>query len=207
MIIIFEGFDNCGKSTIAKALSDKLHIPLMKNDKSNLQLIKNFNFEDSFRYCIPKFFQYYDQRLFRDIIFDRDYMSEYVYGYLKRQEDFVSKSILSTCLQFDLEYFKRNAFIIYCHKTEIKDYQDEETSIELKSQAEERYLDIINRSYNRILMLNTDSQDLKSQLETIMAYIDKHHVLETQSWNIYKDKSTEGRIFFQDSSMEMRSYS
>jgi len=196
VIIIFEGFDNCGKSTIAKALSKKMFMPLMTNDKSNLSLIKNFNFEDSFRYCIPKFFQYYDQRFIKDIIFDRDYMSEFVYGYLKRQEDFLSKSILSTCLQFDLEYFKRDTVIVYCYKTEIKDYKDEETPIDLKKQAEERYLEIINRSYNKVLMLNTDSQDLEAQLEMIMSFIDRHKVLEVLNTNIYRDKSTEGRIFF-----------
>lgn len=167
----------------------------MRNDKSNLKLVKNFNFEDSFKYCIPKFFQYYDQGFIRDIIFDRDYFSEYVYGYLKRQKDFIDKSILTTTLQFDIEYFKRETFIIYCFKTKIDNYRDEETPLEMKESVEKRYSEIIERSYNRVLMLNTDSQNLSEQIERIIEWIDKHYELDSINKWIYK-KSSHGKIYF-----------
>jgi len=195
MIIIFEGFDNCGKSTIARELSSSSNIKMMRNDKSNLKLVKNYNFEDSFKYCIPKFFQYHDQGFIRDIIFDRDYFSEYVYGYLKRQKDFVDKAILSSILQFDLEYFKRETFIIYCYKTEILNYKDDETPLEMKESVEKRYNEIIERSYNRVLMLNTDSQNLSEQIERIIEFIDKHYELDSVNKHIYR-KSSEGKIYF-----------
>ena len=118
MIIIVEGISRVGKTTLCNKLSKKLNIPIhkykgivpydkMNNDEETdktlglIQLIKETN---------------------ADIIFDRSYISDYVYGILQRDYD-IANAFKNFKLVNDALYnysLQGKVYIILVKSTDIK---------------------------------------------------------------------------------------
>lgn len=88
MIIIVEGIDRVGKSTLCKMLSDELNIPLHKyNGIVNYKDMKNIEETDKILSAI----NIIDETK-SSIIFDRLNLTDYVYGVLERNYGIVAAS-------------------------------------------------------------------------------------------------------------------
>lgn len=101
MIIILEGTEATGKSTLAKLLSSQTGYPIIHMDKPKTE-------EDRVR----MFTDYLDRvALLNDVIFDRCWYSEMVYGAVMRDG-----SCISLKQMYDLEaaLLHKSAIIIHC---------------------------------------------------------------------------------------------
>jgi deoxyadenosine/deoxycytidine kinase len=88
-VIIFEGVDRCGKTNIAKALSNRIDVPYFKNqDEHKYFLSKPGYFADAARY-VDTYFASYLEASRASVILDRAWPSEWVYSQvLNRPTDF-----------------------------------------------------------------------------------------------------------------------
>lgn len=163
MILFFEGADRTGKSNIAKALAEQHNLKVYKNDlEFNLyRQSKTELFVLLLKYAAPV--EYRMAKLFDNIIFDRNYISEYVYATV-----FNRKTDINIIKNLDLLYCKLGAQIVFCYKTNYMAYDDEFIDIDK--------IDKINKVYRNYLQtintlpvidLDTTDEDLTSQLRDL----------------------------------------
>ena len=106
MIIIMEGFDDSGKTTMARYISQEYEIPIFRSsDQTDLLINKEEAFKHDWRMLLDLFFQ-----VKVDVIFDRSFITQYVYSINLRKQ--------SVKKEFSPNYMKRyNAlFCHYCQK-------------------------------------------------------------------------------------------
>lgn len=115
MIIIVEGIDRVGKTTLCNKLSKELNIPIYKHSQKvmDYSMMDNLNETD-------KMLQLLDicEITSANIIFDRFHFSDYVYGILER--GYYAKIALENLRILDEKLFEMNAVIVYVHPTDIK---------------------------------------------------------------------------------------
>ena len=84
MIIIVEGIDRVGKTTLCEKLNNELSIPIYKN-KGIIKYSKMNNIEETDK--MFKLLDMYELTKDFDVIFDRFNISDYVYGSIERRYD------------------------------------------------------------------------------------------------------------------------
>jgi thymidylate kinase len=115
MIIVVEGIDRVGKTTLCNRLSEELNIPIYKHSQRVMTYSDMDNVNET-----DKMLQLLDMcsLLNADIIFDRFHFSDYVYGILERRYDakraMLNLSILDTTLS------EMNAILVFIFPTNIK---------------------------------------------------------------------------------------
>lgn len=162
MIIIFEGPDNSGKTTIAKATAEKLHIPYFKysviNKKNFLLGSPDAILESS----------YYSLQLLAhaktDIIIDRHYPSEYVYGQVVRK-----KRNLKMLKEIDKKMAEiKGHLIVICYKNKDNFKEDDFVHKKYYKALKNEYVKFANKfTIANTLLLETSDEDLNSQLAKI----------------------------------------
>ncbi len=161
-IIIFEGHDTSGKSSIAKAMSEKLSIPTFKvqRDKYWWDPLVNLIYLDE------GIIQVIEQTGVSMII-DRFHASDYMYSKLF-DRDISYRKIAN----IDERLSKLNALIVYCTKDEEFhiDYIEDATFINktMYIKMTDLYNEYSQISKCRSLWINTSDQNLEKQLETII---------------------------------------
>ena len=161
-IIIFEGPDQVGKSTIAKALSLKTKIPLFK-----VQRNKYFWDPDiSLRYLTEGITQFIEQTGV-SVILDRWVASDYMYSKLFNRH--ISYDIIKN---IDARLSDLNAIIIVCYKREEGYLHDEEDKAFISMKDYDK-MKMLYREYAsitkcKIHFLDTTDQNLKNQLNEII---------------------------------------
>ena len=170
MIIFMEGPDGTGKSNIAEALADKYKMKVYKND-AEFRLYNEDStnkFINLLRYSGPA--EYHMVKLLRpDIIFDRNYISEYAYS-----KAFNRETDLALIKAFDSLYSKLNSMVIYCYKKEYKNYKDNFIDLEKINEidlAYRLYFNTINTL--PIYMIDTTTENLPEQVRLLSAFIEK----------------------------------
>ena len=115
MIIIVEGIDRVGKTTLCNKLSAELNMPIYKHSQKimDYSMMDNLNETD-------KMLQLLDicELTNANIIFDRFHFSDYVYGILER--GYYTKIASENLYILDDKLFDMNAIIVYMHPTDIK---------------------------------------------------------------------------------------
>ena len=170
MIIFMEGPDGTGKTNIAKALADKYTMKIYKNDAEfKLYAEDSTNkFISLLRYSGPA--EYHMVKLLRpDIIFDRNYISEYAYS-----KAFNRETDLALIKAFDSLYSKLNSMVIYCYKKEYKNYKDDFIDLEKINEIDSiyrTYFDTINTL--PIYMLDTTTENLSEQIRLLSSFVEK----------------------------------
>ena len=173
MIVIFEGCDKSGKTTIAKELSNRLFIPYFKKPNEHDIFSGNYIPEYSLIYETRKFLEFYESEVIKDVIIDRDYISEYVYGQIYRSKIYNELNINTYITEYDKRYYKNGCVIVYCYKNNYKNFTDEfikENEIDI---IKNKYEEFFNCSVNNILFLNTEDENLHNQCNEINNYISK----------------------------------
>jgi len=161
-IIVFEGPDESGKTTIAKVLSKELDIPYFKHDFNDEYWNNSkHSYKDAIKYDTPYFIEY----LFQckpNVIIDRFYPSEYVYAETFRSGDTDKKLIKKID---DVVSVMRDFYMIICYK----DSYEDSNSLKLK----EKYMKFAKLTKTQCLLLNTTDEDLRKQINMIKAFITK----------------------------------
>jgi len=170
MIIFMEGPDGTGKTNIAKALANKYDMKVYKNE-AEFRLYDEDStnkFVNLLRYSGPA--EYHMVRLLDpNIIFDRNYISEYAYS-----KAFNRETDLALIKAFDSLYSKLNSMVIYCYKNEYKDYEDDFIDLEKINEidlAYRSYFDTINTL--PIYMIDTTNENLSEQIRLLSAFVEK----------------------------------
>ena len=120
MIIVVEGIDRVGKTTLCNKLSNELNIPIYKHsqrvmDYSNMD---NTNETDKMLHLLDVC-----KLLNADIIFDRFHLSDYVYGIIERRYD--AKNAALNLSMLDDMLYEMNAILVFISPTDIKSSSDQ----------------------------------------------------------------------------------
>ena len=157
-IILFDGPDKVGKSSIAKELSKVLDIPYFKFTKHDYWAKKEYE-------LATKFDQPFLAELLRmtgySLIIDRGYPSEYAYAPVFDRE--LDEKLI---LDLDDMFSKLNTTIVICTKGNIVEH-DEKAPIEKQDKLIERYKDFYNNTKCNKIYLETSLVDLDKQIKTI----------------------------------------
>lgn len=162
-IIIFEGLDMSGKTTILNALSGVLNIPAYKEIRQE----KWYDHVIDLLYAEEARLQLIEQIGF-SIIFDRSYPSEFVYAH-----SYGRQTIDDKIWEFDERYAKLGAKIIICSKDSSK-FQDDKTALIDR----DKYTTIASNYYVfsrmtkcKVLQLDTSSENLEWEINKILEFI------------------------------------
>lgn len=115
MLIIIEGIDRVGKTTLANMLHKKINFPIYKHiGKRNLDAIDNEHETDEYLQML-EICRLSDS----NIIFDRLHWTDFVYGSLQRHYDFTAA--LSNKDNVERLLLEQNAAIIFVKSVSVKD--------------------------------------------------------------------------------------
>ena len=176
MIIVFEGHDRSGKSSISRALSEKLHTTRFKMERVDRFWDPHINL----RYVVDGLLQLFEQTKM-PIIIDRWIPSDYVYGKLFNRD--VNQATLD---KYDERMVKLNTLYIHCFK-DVSEFIVDEEDKDLHTPADyPRMIEYYNEYFKTrtkcpCLELNTSSQNLEEQLELIMNAIIKYKHEDTRN--------------------------
>src|SRR5260221_4459019 len=121
-IVLLEGADNCGKSTIGHALSAATGIPYFKNGNEH-RAFQGHQTHLLTRYAGLTMAEFLQQTR-NSAIFDRSYPSEYAYGHAFNRE--VEHDIIR---RLDEMHAQMRAVIVYCFKRGYRHLDDDLISI------------------------------------------------------------------------------
>lgn len=172
-IIIFEGADHCGKTTIAqefvkrnpeysyfKVKQEQIHVEKLSPDVLKQAHLLQLNF----------FYELARQVDF-NIVMDRFYPSEYVYGGLFRNID------EEKIMEFDKLFAAINTSIVVVEKKDDR-LVDKLWSKEQLIAIKDRFIKFAAESKCNVLRLHTDSENLEEQLTHVNDFIGKTYLKE-----------------------------
>ena len=163
MLIILEGHDNSGKSSIGIALSKAIGFPYLKYSN-----ITKYNIDKDMQSQININSSIYGLSILNalgnpDIIIDRQYPSEYAYGKVFRKTTFQDIGFVDSFLS---ENFKKHLIIITEKSINIQKENDFVLH-KYYDELREAYRDFIKKSSANCLLLDTTDQNLEKQLDII----------------------------------------
>lgn len=167
IVIVFEGPDKSGKSTIAQHFAERYNFNYYKNPRERQQKLAG-----EIRY-VAKYaglwYADYIRQVPQRVIIDRHYISEWVYSHVEQRErdDAVLREI-------DKAFASIGAFIIICYRDDYTSFIDETTPTTMLPQLAEAYKLFPHWSQvKNILFLNTTNELLDEQCEKIKAFIEE----------------------------------
>jgi len=166
MIIIFDGPDNCGKSTIAKALIKRLDAHSyfkIKQDKIHLNTYNPETLKTAHELQLDFFTQLAKQSNM-NIVMDRFHPSEYVYGSLFRKID---EEIF---WHYDKLLAEAGVKIIIPIKPD-RYLEDELWTNEQLIKIKEKFMEFADKTACPVLLLRTEDEDLEDQLNRINKFL------------------------------------
>lgn len=170
-LIIFEGTDHCGKTSIAQEFcrrNPKYQYFKVKQEQIHIEKVDPEILRQSHLLQLNFFYELARQVDF-NIVMDRFYPSEYVYGNLFRSID------KEAILRFDKLFAELETSIIIVEKPDEK-LEDRLWSKEQLIAIKAGYRDFALASSCKVLQLDTDSEDLEWELESINTFLNKEHI-------------------------------
>jgi len=168
MLIIMEGCDGTGKSSIGLALSKAINAPYLKysnvtKDNIDKDILSKININSSI----------YGLSILNslgnpNIVIDRQYPSEYAYGKVFRNATFQDIGFIDNYLS---ENFKKHLIIITEKSINIQKENDF-VLCEHYDKLKEAYRDFAKRTSAKCIILDTTDQNLEKQLKIIRSRID-----------------------------------
>jgi len=199
MVILFEGFDNTGKTEISVELAKRLDYSRYKDIREHecFNGKNEYLQELSLVYETYKTIAYLDQGIIQNLILDRDYVSEYVYGRIFRPELYNKYECDKYVWKYDELFRLQDMHIIVCYKDKYKTFSDPVVNIDDKKKVVNGYLDFLSKTVNKTLLINTESENLDEQISEILKWLQKSKAIESYNEKIYMEKSKDSnRIFF-----------
>lgn len=160
MIVIFEGHDHSGKTTIAKAFAEKYHGIYIRDPYLKDAAIEHVN-QSYARYQLALLLPAFDDK--KLVIIDRAILSHVVYASVFHQ------AINPDVVRDTLNALRGKALYVICFKTG-KLERDELFDNQEKVRA--YYLQTLPNSDPQFFKINTTNQDLNKQLSSIKKAIE-----------------------------------
>lgn len=164
-VIIFEGHDRAGKSTIAKALSEKMQIPVFKVSRDK----RWWDPEVNLKYLTEGITQFIEKTGV-SVILDRWIGSDYMYSKLFNRDISYEK-----IFELDSRLSLLNTLFVVCYKdaeahipdTEDADYVDMSQYATMTANM----IEFSNKSKCNFIFINTSDANLEEQVKKILAHI------------------------------------
>ena len=140
MILLFEGWDKAGKTTLSKKVQSELNFQYFKSRK---EIHSGVDLEEAIKYDWRFMLDFLSQ-ITCDVCFDRSFISQYVYSYLLREEN-IQKKYLSFANYENIFKNYVNQFnniqskVIYCYRKDYENVIDDKVDITLVNKANELY--------------------------------------------------------------------
>jgi hypothetical protein len=173
-IIIFEGHDNAGKTSIATNFADGYNYQYFK---SHMQAkhFKEGTFLQALRFETDYLLDFLEQVNVagNGLIIDRHLPSEFAYSYAYHR-----LTDLNYIWEADEKLAKLGACVIYCYKDKVDNFEDhliDESKVEPIKEGYEYYF---QKTKMKHLILNTSDENLLEQLDKIQRFLN-----ETYSYN------------------------
>lgn len=164
MILIFEGVDKSGKTTIAKAFAQKHRYYYFKHSNQQLTMQSMNRFKSVVE---ATFFIDFLSQINLDLIIDRGIPSEVVYSAVYHRPQNIND-----IFELDRQFSNINSVIIYCEKDHDKNtFNDECINYEDIEPLKQAYRTYLKSSSMPSLILNTTNEDLVTQLQIIYEFI------------------------------------
>lgn len=168
-VIIVDGPDRCGKSSISLKLSQTLNVPRFKNDRESMFFEKDPDyFVHALKYGDPYFVSYLRQSG-ASIILDRSFPSEWVYS-----RAFNRQTNHDMLRMVDTMYASVGAKIVVPYRSSYDGIQDNQfKSIDTKMlvKIDELYCDFLKWTSCKTLRLCVDGEDINAQIEQLLAFV------------------------------------
>jgi hypothetical protein len=172
-VIMIVGPDRCGKSEIAKELSQRTGMPYFKAQSEHESYLGGDNkFLMQLVYADPRAFDLAKQIGF-SMIMDRAYPCEKVYSkVLNRETDEKALAIMDDC------WASLETKIIICYRSSYKGIVDD-----LDSNIDETILEKLSDEYFEfskwtkcdVMLLNVDDEDLDREVNDIMKWMERNN--------------------------------
>lgn len=166
-IIILEGPDGVGKSTIGRWIARFTGFPYFKNSKERIQKVHG-DTRALTEFMVPFMLDYWKQ-VPTNVIMDRFYPSEFVYGQVENRN--VDLQLLA---DIDRECATLNPLLLIFYKSAYyNEYNDQTTPFEKIKAIREKYDEFFH--YTRIrnkFMFDTSREDLDQQIEEVTKYLE-----------------------------------
>ena len=158
IVIIMDSVDMCGKTEVAKELSDLLNIPTYKNTNEHSRWKDHMI---SLVYGMDELVQFLEQTNY-SIIFDRFHPSEWVYS-----KEFNRISNDNVTLNYDCRIANMNGLIIYPYKTKEYFKKDDQNIVDIKQyeSLQRKYDDFFNITKCNVLKYNANDENLNKQID------------------------------------------
>lgn len=171
-IIIFDGPDGCGKTQIAAALSERIGVPVFKNEfewKHFSTENKDEYFVNAIKYQHPYLLSFLKQTG-NSVIFDRAHPSEFAYSSV-----FNRKTDWDALTECDEMSYDMNAKIIIPFRTSYDNVEDEfgVTSEHLEKIFNE-YKAFARWTKCEVYFLNVDDEDLDRELREVIGFVGEY---------------------------------
>ena len=144
MIYIFEGIDKSGKTTLAELLSSYLNIPIFR---SSDQKSKQIDLEKAIQYDWNFYLDIASQS-HQNIIFDRSYISQYVYSLAYRKSNVDQLYSMDEYTNIFLKYNKRlqkiDYKLFYCLRKDYNNIYDDFIDLSKANELKELYYTFFN---------------------------------------------------------------
>ena len=164
-LVIFEGQDQSGKSSIAQSLAKRIGYSYFKNPSEKEQF-----FVDDKRVAWiiegKYLFSLVAQGVINKVILDRHLPSEYAYSYAYGRKTDGAKIV-----EFDAKLAELGAIIIYCFKDSYDGYKDWAVKQEDRAKLVEGYELYLQQTRMPFLRLNTTDQNLENQIDAITFFM------------------------------------
>jgi len=140
MIIIFEGFDKSGKTTLANLLKQKYNFLYFKPTR---QINSGLNLEQSIKYDWRFLFDFLNQNNV-NVIIDRSFISQYVYSFILRRENILAEySLYSEYDSLFIEYCEMlnnlEHLVVYCKRSDYTNATDDKVDININQDIKTMY--------------------------------------------------------------------
>lgn len=116
-IIIVDGIDRVGKSTLCQMLKEDFNFPIIKYDSKIIKVNERTNDYESDKTLLTlELCNSFDV----SVIFDRLYFSDFVYGIIQREYDYKKAKYNFELIEKYINDTKNNVFLIIVVSTDIK---------------------------------------------------------------------------------------
>ena len=164
-ILVFEGADQAGKSSIAKEFSRRTGFKYFKNPSEKTQFFVDDNrvtwiIEGTY------LFNLISQGVIDRVILDRHLPSEYAYSYAYNRKTDGAKIV-----EFDLKLAQLGACMVYCFKDSYEQYEDWAVKQADRAKIAEGFELYLQQTRMPYLKLNTTDQNLENQIADIKAFL------------------------------------
>jgi thymidylate kinase len=168
-VVIFGGPDRCGKTTIAKELSKVIDVPYFKPTNQRFLAMNDPGvFELQTRWGETKLYDFLKQTN-HSAIMDRSFVCDYAYSKVLGRN--TAWSIIDA---LDEAYAEIDALLILTLRKSYSGRADDEWKVideEKLKRLDEAYRHYAMATKMRYLILETDDEDLATQIRDIMVYL------------------------------------